>query len=434
MAQDLQAVGIQPPDPSQDPASILRGLSQGPAAQAAQNPMMGLAAGLAGFNAGFHGQPNPVVQQVYQADDANRRNQVAQFEILNAVQRQRRQFVQDQRQVALDLLGTKSPAARRMGAQLMADGMEQGGVKLPPGFRESLASVDLDLEKRKQIYTAIRANQSVSDDYLVNQLGAPLEMVPQLRLEARSDEAHKMLFGRTPQQDALAIAKDHRAQLEYERQILRDEIKDLKDERKEKRDDTKIAQTERRLADMEYRTRQSQTRLEYLMASGPEEKRQKALDHLSHFVDKMEATAVELDRDGFLPRGRTGVVGGLLTGDPSAAAAKANRAMFPNDPSWVLFTKHLKQDIVGYSRTAQNDIGPRSIMAFQSALSLMDDPPSMDAIKKVTNTMRQAIQLSRDGKDTSQFVLIRTADGRTVKAPWKRGMTIQPGDYVVGVE
>lgn len=435
MAQDLQAVGIQAPDPSQDPASILRGLSQGPAAQAAQNPMMGLAAGLSGFNAGFHGQANPVVQQVYQADDAHRRNQVAQFEILNAVQRQRRQFVQDQRNVALDLLRTDVPAARTMGAQLMARGLKESGIELPPNFENSLASGHLSLDKRKEAYVSITAG--ASDEYLTNQLGVPKESVVQLRQEAKSPAIHKMIYGQTPQQEALALQKSDLDQRKFDLLERRQDLADVKAAQKEKKDDAAMVLAERRFQIAENNQALAQRKFDYLVASqggGPEEKRQKGLDHADLFVSQFEAYAGTLDKEGFLPKGRAGVVGGLLTGDPSAAAAKANRALFPNDPTWVAFSKHLKSEMVGYMRSVQNDIGPRAMMAFQSGMSIMDDPPSLDAIKKVTTTMRQAIQMGREGKDTAQSVLIRHPNGSIGRVPWKRGMTYDPGDFVVGVE
>src|SRR5439155_1130867 len=121
----------------------------------------------------------------------------------------------------------------------------------------------------------------------------------------------------------------------------------------------RLDQSERRVKLMEEAGQRNQAKLDYMLAHGPEEKREKALDHAELFVNQMQAVSQRLQEKGFLPQTSKGVMGGLASGDLSALAAKAKRATDPNDPDWITFTKHLKGDMIGYTRSVQNDIGPR---------------------------------------------------------------------------
>lgn len=444
MASDMVSAGVSPEQPKPmtpaqgqldtNPESILRALSQGPMAQAAQNPMMSFAAGLSGANAGWNNTINPVVAQVAQQEDTYRRSQLAQFEIMNTIAARRQH--QEDMQLALgrDLLKSNSPVGRQMGAQIVGKRVQAAGIQMPPGWEQSLAAEDLSLDKRKQVYTAVLANPSVSDDYLIKTFGLVKDQIPQMRLEATSEPVHKILFGKSPLEDQIALLRANLDQKKYEAVISGQELTRLKIEQqgelanrrenrldeaaaqRQKEFEARIALAERNTAAKELQVQTAIKALEYKMATGPEEKRKAALDQATLLVDQMEAYAQDLNDKKYLPQAGAG------TFSQSNAQALANRKLFPNDPAWQTWVKHLQGSMIGYARSVQNDIGPRAMAAFQGAAAMADNPPDIASIRQVAKEMRTAIQLGYDGKDTARYIYFQHPDGAIEKTPWRRGM------------
>lgn len=450
---DLNSVAAPAPQPMApapeqfDPGSILRALSQGPTAQAQANPMMGLAAGLSGAGAGWRGQQNPVVADVNQQEESNRRTQLANATILNEIAQRRQEAQNQQQRLGVDLLRMPSPGARQMGAQVLTNHLKTSGVQLPPGFEADLASGALTPDQRKEAYLAVRANPMVSDDYLVKQLNVPPAMVQNIRVEAMSPEVHKLFYGKTPQQEQIDLQKSDLEQKKFDWGVERDQLTQLRNERRDlqtdrrldaadaagiqraKEFDAKIALSERTVAAHEQSVQIQMKRLELAMANSPEEKRLKGLDYADYLVNQMDMLAPRLAEKGYIPPPGSAKL--------SLANIKAQtlRSQFPNDPDWQTWTKEIGPSLVGYARNVEGDLGPRAIQAFAPVLGLGENPPDAASIKAITDRMRGAIKLSREGKDVAQNIVVRDAKtGMDQIVPWKRGWRLAPGDQIMGIE
>jgi hypothetical protein len=122
-----------------------------------------------------------------------------------------------------------------------------------------------------------------------------------------------------------------------------------------------------------------------------------------------------------LPKTAKGVVGGLLSGDTSAARSQFNRITNPYDDDWVEMTKVLQGGAVGFERTVHNDIGPRAIAAFKGILSFMEHPAQLSAITQSTNYMREAIRTARGGAPPSNQEIVYRSGGKTFIEKWSPG-------------
>lgn len=426
-------------------------LMQTPIQPPQQSTIQNIGGMLQGLGAGFQGQPDPRIaqqQMMMQQQEMSMRQQegamrqkLQLMQIQQGVERQRLDKMRVQKDIASDFLNQDSQVAKQFGARIYSGILQSQGVdpELLKGFEQGLGSSPMNLDKRKQVYLSIRTN--APDDYLVEHLGVDKAMLPQLKREAQSDEVYKLLYGKTPAQEQTELV---RVDLERRRVDMVEEGRRLdqlkldrqiaKDERQAKESDIKISQAERRLRLSEESGNRQQAKLDYMLAAGPDEKRQKALDGAELFISQFQASANALDSKGFLPKTSKGVIGGLLSNEPSAIRAQSKRATDPNDPDWVNFTKELKNQMVGYSRSVQNDIGPRAMQAFQGGIDLMEKPPSLEALDKVVRTMRQAVDISRKGQDTAQTLYIRKPTGQIIVVPWKRGMVYDEGDRIIKVE
>ena len=428
MADDLITAGAQSPEP--DVGGLLRALSQSPMQQAMQDPWTRVAGVLQGYGAGIQGQPNPLFQQLQQQEDVQRRSLMAQFSILQSAKQDRQQKTRMQLDVGRDLLKMDSPEARKMGAETLGSILKSQGVQVPPTFVQSLSHGSLSLDKRKQAYISISAGGT--DDYLTGQLGIPKEQIPQLRQEAQSDPIHKLLYGKTKQQEAIELQKSDLDQRKYDLTLRKQDLMDAKMDLSLAKDERQAKEAQQRFALMEGHLRVSQSQLDlanrkfdYSQANGPKEKQAKALDQAEGLVNNMEATARALDAKGYLPTPGASALGVM--------GVKIKRTSFPNDADWQLWKGHLQAGMIGYARSVQNDIGPRAMQAFQGPQQIMENPPDLPSVLKITTKMREAIALGRGGGDTAQFVLLKRPDGMIERVPWKRGMDYK-GLAVMGVE
>jgi hypothetical protein len=409
----------------------LKGLMQPPQQTTAQN----IGGMLQGLGAGFQGQPDPRLAQ----QDAQMKQKMQLMQIQQGVDKQRAQKSKMQVEIGREFLNQDSPEAKKVGARILTSQLKSMGVDVGNGVDMTLGSGKMTMDKLKQVTWAVRAQ--APDKYLVETMGVSPNDLPTVKQMAASDEGYKVIFGKTPQQETAELQRSINDQRRVDlleergtREDLRMKLASEKDERLRAEGQRKLDLSERRVRVLEEQGQRNQMKLEYMLANGPEEKRLKALDHAELFVNQMQSVSQRLQDKGFLPKTSKGIVGGVLSGDSSALQAKAKRATDPNDEDWVTFTKHLKGDMIGYTRSVQNDIGPRAMAAFQGAFEIMDNPPSQDAVNAVIGRMRQAIDLSRKGADTAQTLYIRKPTGQIVVVPWKRGMVYEPGDRIMKVE
>ena len=426
----MRALGGQSPGIEQ----LMAAISATASAPLYSSPWQQVGSAMAGYGAGVQGRPNPVLNQLLARRDAEVNRQVQMAELRMKMQHEERGKEESILTLYRDLIKGPSPEGRKMGATGIAGVLQGRGQSVDPGFVESFASKEMSADQRKHAYISILAASSDPalagnlDRYLTQELGVAPSLLPMLKTEAQSPAIHKLLYGQTPQQEQLAIQREERDQKRYDVQLRRQELSEAAEARRELAGEQRFRQAEDRLRLAQWASDRADKRFEWLMATGPEEKRQRGLDQGETFVNQWAAAAEALSTKGYLPPPGASVL------SPGYLSARTKRLVFPNDPDWTLFSKHLKADIVGYSRNVQGEIGPRFMQAFSGALGLADNPPDIVSLRKVFETMRSVIKQNREGKDTAAFVIIRRPGVGDMRVPWKRGMTYAPGDVVVGLE
>ncbi len=437
---DLTAAGAA--GPPANPAGLMDAMrSQGtpPAglmAALAPQPLTGPSQAAYALTAGLNPTGiNPVERQ----QNVEQEQRMQQVQLLQRAQQHQQQleFQKASQFVPLfnDLLKSDSEAGRVVGAKGMENILRSQGQQVPEGFAESFRTQLPSLDKRKEAYMAILAakdNPSLQgnlDQYLVNSLKIPTDMIDMVKQEAASPMVHKLFFGKTPQEEQAAIDKANLDQMKYDLTVKKQDALEARQAAEGNRSD-------KRLQLMEGNQQISQARLdlamkafEFKQANGPQEKQQKALDQAQNLTDQLDAVSHQLKDKGYLPKP------GMSKLDPGYFAVLGKRTLDPNDPSWQTWVKHLQPAMIGFARNVQGDIGPRAMQAFQGAQTLMDNPPDIKSIEEVVRNMRLAVKLGREGKDTAASVYIKQgATGNIIKVPWKRGMEYAPGDSVVKVE
>ena len=426
----MRALGGQSPGLEQ----LMSAISATGAAPLYSSPWQQIGSAMAGYGAGVAGRPNPVMGQLLARREAELTRLTQMAELRMKMQREEREQEGSILTLYRDLIKGPSPEGRKMGAQGIATVLQGRGQPVGPGFVESFASKEMSADQRKHAYVSILAAGSDPsltanlDRYLTQELGIATSQLPMLKAEAQSPAVQKLLYGQTPQQEQLALQREERDQKRYDVQLRRQELSEAAEQRRELAGDQRFRQAEERLRLAQWASDRADKRFDWLVATGPEEKRQRGLDQGETFVNQWAAAAEALSTKGYLPPPGASVL------SPGYLSARTKRVAFPNDPDWTLFSKHLKADIVGYSRNVQGEIGPRFQQAFSGALGLADNPPDIESLRKVFATMRSVIKQNREGKDTAAFVIIRRSGIGDMRVPWKRGMIYAPGDVVVGVE
>lgn len=154
---------------------------------------------LQGLSAPLMGQPDPRIAQ----QDQEIRQKLQALQVQQNVNKQRAEQNKVQIELAKSMLETDSPEARKLGGQWMAKLYKDAGGPDIGNLAESLAAPKaLSLDRRKDLYTAIRVSDpSGRDDAAIAaRFGLEPTQMSQYRREAFSDEAHKLLYGKTAKQ------------------------------------------------------------------------------------------------------------------------------------------------------------------------------------------------------------------------------------------
>jgi len=452
-APDLQAAGVTGPE--SEPQSILRALSMGQAPNALapqampamgaspqQGPMNTWANTLAGFGAGFQNKENPVIAQQMQQQDVDRRSQMAMFSVRQSLEASRQKKEELTLNLAKSFIDTDEPGARLAGWTIKADIAKRYGFNLPPEVLQSLAAGGLTKEQMST--GAFMFLGGGTDEDILR--GAKLQPrdLPFVKALAQSPVGQKQLLGYTPEEMQMKKNESAGRLLHYRLEQLRADLAERKETRQEAEGTARLAgaevgraQTDRRLAEMERHNKATEKRLEEaltLKLSTGDEKKQTAVRTMQTALDITRDLAARLDTKGYLPKTEAGPMAGLFEGDPSAAKARTNQSLFPNDADWQAW-KQQQSFLIGFDRTVLNEIGARAFQAFKNQFALYDNPPTKAAIDQVLNNMQTLLdEYKSKGVPDGEKVTLLGLDGNIYVKIIRRGEPLPPHKQILKVE
>ena len=433
---DMQtAGGMAPPPDAQSLVGMLRSGGSPPAGlmEAMRPPTMTPATMFASAVTGGlnPGAPNPMVQQ----QNEQQRMQMQQAQLIEKVQARRQQEAM-QRDQYLDgltdiLIKSNDPDARLVGWTNKAKRMQQFGIQLPPTVLQSLSRGDLSMDslEKATLYLGAGIDEAMLPR-LVKGIGA--DQMPFIKRLAESDDMRKKMGLRTKQEDA-------EKQTAIELQKRKADLEDQKAALAERKADI----AERRMASAEDRAQRNEARADRRLdlmeksllqrVGTKEQKQQQTFAVMEDALNLMAAEAERLDAKHYLPKTAAGAIGGLVTGDSSAAQAKLNQTMFGNDEDWRAW-KNLQASMIGFDRAILNDIGARAMAAWRNQFAFFDNPPTKKAIDQSITQMRRMLQDAKDGKAPDVERVTIKVGTKYYEKDYRRGDPLPPGAEIIKAE
>lgn len=333
--------------------------------------------------------------------------------------------------ISEELAKSDDPEARAAGWQNIRKLAGPLGVKIPDEVIQSLsrgqiAPADLQaavLERQAGIdpEMLLRMHKGLTPQHIpfIDKLIQSPDYMRKLGIDPEEVQRRREEFEIKKRMADLAVMKEDLAERRQESLERRQISAEERASRNENRADRRLDLMEKSLA----------TRI-----GTKEEKQKQTFAVMSDALDNMSDLAARLDAKGYLPKTTAGPMAGLLKGDTSAAKAKLNQEMFPNDPDWQQW-KQLQASLVGFDRTVLNDIGARAFQAFKNQFAFFDNPPTREAIDKTVGQMRGFLNTaqSRQGEPTAERITIKVGNDYYTK-DWRRGEPLPPGAQIIKVE